>query len=191
MAEMAKSNVEQSFLAVIDGNSKRLTGVERTEDYVDFLNKEISKYISHIMVYETNERDSETISAFFKICGNLERISDHAMNICEYSKRMEEEHRSFSVMAVVEIENMKSTCLEAMSYFKTMEPFSPETLDKLAVLEQKIDNMTDNYRENQINRMKVKECAHEASILYSEMLTDFERIGDHALNIAEALATIS
>ena len=51
--------------------------------------------------------------------------------------------------------------------------------------------MTDNYRENQINRMKVKECAHEASILYSEMLTDFERIGDHALNIAEALATIS
>lgn len=48
MAEMAKSNVEQSFLAVIDGNSKRLTGVERTEDYVDFLNKgNIEIYLTH------------------------------------------------------------------------------------------------------------------------------------------------
>ena len=192
MAEMVTKNISESFTSIQKGSTAYLDSVSQREEYVDFLNKEISSYISTILTQEENSKDSPVIiSAFFKICGNLERISDHAMNICEYSKRMEEEHRSFSDMAVVEIENMKNTCLEAMSYFKTMEPFSPETLDKLAVLEQKIDNMTDNYRENQINRMKVKECAHEASILYSEMLTDFERIGDHALNIAEALATIS
>lgn len=190
MAEMAKSNVEQSFLAVIDGNSKRLTGVERTEDYVDFLNKEISKYISHIMVYETNERDSETISAFFKICGNLERISDHAINICEYTKRMEEKDITFSDRAQTEVMEMKRVCLSALDALNQLECVTDEQLSKISKFEQIIDDMTLNFRQNQIKRMHEGVCSDEACILYSEMLTDFERIGDHILNIAQEMVAV-
>ena len=57
-------------------------------------------------------------------------------------------------------------------------------------LEQKIDQMTEEYRQNQMERMREELCEGEASILYSEMLTDFERIGDHALNIGQELAVI-
>ena len=85
---------------------------------------------------------------------------------------------------------MKQACLDAMNSLQDMTPFSQDALSRVAALEQKIDDMTDTYRENQISRMKVKECSHETSILYSEMLTDFERIGDHALNIGQALASI-
>ena len=69
--------------------------VEEAEEYLDYLNKEISKYISHVIVYENNEKDSAQISAFFRVSGNLERIGDHAMNICEYTKRIAEKGISF------------------------------------------------------------------------------------------------
>ncbi len=190
MAGMVSENIRESFDSVQSGTTQNLSSVTKREEYVDYLNKEISSYISSFMGQEENARDAATINAFFKICGNLERISDHAMNICEYSKRLEDERLSFSDMAVVEIESMKQACLDAMNSLQDMTPFSQDALSRVAALEQKIDDMTDTYRENQISRMKVKECSHETSILYSEMLTDFERIGDHALNIGQALASI-
>ncbi|MGN0479418.1 MAG: Na/Pi cotransporter family protein, partial [Hominenteromicrobium sp.] len=67
MAEIVETNVRESFLTVLDGTPKRLLEVEDTEETIDYLNKEISRYISTVIVHETNERDSERIGAFFKI----------------------------------------------------------------------------------------------------------------------------
>ena len=190
MAGMVAENIQESFEAVQGATSKNLESVTQREEYVDYLNKEISSYISTFMSQEENPRDTAAINAYYKICSNLERIGDHAMNICEYSKRLDDQELSFSDMAIVEIESMRKACLEAIDYFRTMQPFSQDDLAKVSALEEKIDDMTDSYRDNQISRMKMKECSHETSILYSEMLTDFERIGDHALNIGEALASM-
>ena len=190
MAGMVTKNILESFDSVEGGTTKYLASVSQREEYIDYLNKEISSYISSIMSQEENAADAAAISAYYKICGNLERIGDHAMNICEYSKRLDEESLSFSDMAIVEIESMKQSCLQAMEYFRTMDPISAGTLKQVSDLEEKIDNLTDSYRENQLARMKVKTCSNKTSILYSEMLTDFERIGDHALNIGEALASM-
>ena len=63
-------------------------------------------------------------------------------------------------------------------------------LSEIAAMEQQIDDMTRNYREHHLNRMREGRCTEEACVLYSEMLTDFERIGDHVLNIAQAQAKI-
>ena len=63
--------------------------------------------------------------------------------------------------------------------------------NEIAAMEQQIDDMTKNYREYHLQRMREGRCTEEACILYSELLTDFERIGDHALNIAQARVRIS
>lgn len=188
MAEMARDNIERSFLAVLDGNSGRLAQVEQTEEYIDYLNKEISKHISRIIVYEANERDSAQISAFFKVCGNLERIGDHAINICEYTRLLEEKQIAFSKEARGEIAEMQRVSLHAMDLLRDLEMLSVKRLTEIAALEQKIDDMTLLYRQNQLRRMHEGICSDEACILYSEMLTDFERIGDHVLNIGQELA---
>ena len=190
MAKMTRENVEESFTAVMEGSSARFSKVEENEEYIDYLNKEISKYISRILVHETNRKDSSNFSSFFRICSNLERIGDHAMNICEYTQMMDEKKITFSSEAKKEIENMRSISLSAIDHLNNLDALSEEALSEISGIEQQIDQMTEEYRQNQMERMRMETCEGEAGILYSEMLTDFERIGDHVLNIGQELATI-
>lgn len=187
MMEMAKENVNTSFRAVRAGGADLLPEVEEREEYIDYLNKEISKYISKVMVNETNPKDSQYISALFKVCGNLERIGDHAMNICEYTKMMEERKISFSPAVADEITEMQKVSNEAMEVLEKLGEHPEESMKKIEALEQQMDDMTENYRKAQIERMQTGKCSDEACILYSEMLTDFERIGDHILNIGQEI----
>ena len=191
MLHMAGQNVETAFQAVLDRDPKRLEGAEETEEYIDYLNKEISQYISNVIVNETNEEDSTAVSAYFRISGNIERIGDHAVNICEYTQIMKEKDIRFSEEARRELQTMKSVCMEVISLLEQESIQKEEWLGRVSELEQSIDDLTEEYREKQLERMKSGACSDEACIIFSELLTDFERIGDHALNIAQERASIS
>ena len=190
MLDMAQDNIETSFDAVLSRNSSLLTKAEKMESYLDFLNKEISKYISRLITYETNEQGSSIVSSYFTITGNIERIGDHAINICGYSKLLEERHIQFSAQAQEEICQMRDICLEALNALHQREAGDLLWLTDVSALEQRIDDTTDLFRKDQLERMKAGICSDEACILYSELLTDFERIGDHVLNIAQEMSSI-
>ena len=190
MLDTAQDNIETSFDAVLSRDSSLLTKAEKMESYLDFLNKEISKYISRLITYETNEQGSSIVSSYFTITGNIERIGDHAINICGYSKLLEERHIQFSAQAQEEICQMRDICLEALNALHQREAGDLLWLTDVSALEQRIDDMTDLFRKDQLERMKAGTCSDEACILYSELLTDFERIGDHVLNIAQEMSSI-
>ena len=190
MLAMAKDNIALGFQAVLDRDPRRVEEALATEEYIDYLNKEISQYISKVIVFETNEKDSTAVSAYFKITGNIERIGDHAMNICEYTQMMHEKNIHFSEEAQKELKTMESACLEAMDLLEQEDIQRTEWLTKVSALEQRMDDMTESYRKHQMERMKKGTCSDEACIIFSELLTDFERIGDHALNIAQERAGI-
>ena len=189
MMTMARENVDKSFEAVKEGKTTLLDEVREREEYIDFLNKEISKYILKTLVNESNPRDSKYISALFKVCGNVERIGDHAMNICGYTKMIERQNISFSSEVKREIDEMKKICDQAIDYLSEIgqEPGQKEDIKVIEDIEQKIDDMTEDYRQKQLERMQNGTCSEEGCIIYSEMLTDFERIGDHILNIGQEM----
>ena len=191
MMGMAKENIATSFQAVLERDVKRVESAEATEEYIDYLNKEISQYISNIIVHETNEKDSTAISAYFKITGNIERIGDHAMNICEYTQMLDKKKIQFSEEAQEELRSMEAVCLEVLDLLEQESIEPTDWLTKVSALEQRMDDMTEEYRRNQMKRMKQGSCSDEACIIFSELLTDFERIGDHALNIAQERAGIA
>ena len=187
MLEMARQNVEAGFNAVLRQDTAPLERVEQREEYIDFLNREISRYVSRLIAIETNERGSRIVSSFFTISGNIERISDHADNLAGYTRLLVEKGISFSVYAQEEIRQMRDVSIRAVTALLSGEGGRVEWLSQVAQLEQRIDDMTADFRRDQLSRMREGACSDEACILYSELLTDFERIGDHVLNIAEEL----
>lgn len=187
MTKMAKENVALSFDAVREGNTGLLEEVRNREEYIDFLNKEISKYISRMLVKERNPKDSQYMSVLFKVCGNLERIGDHAMNICEYTNMIQEKQISFSAEVIKQIGQMKEVCNQALDMVLDVEQNGGD-IKEIEQIEQKIDDMTEDFRKRQIDRMQTGACSDEGCVLYSEMLTDFERIGDHILNIGQEIS---
>lgn len=187
MLEMTKENVRESFEIVLGKASEKLVDVEAREAYIDFLNKEISKYIAKALVSETNVKTTKRVSALFKVCGNLERIGDHAMNISEYTKLMHEKGIVLSPDELSEISDMQKTSILALEALETIAKTSDKNIKAIEQWEQKIDDMTEQFRANQTVRMQKGKTSDEACVIYSEMLTDFERIGDHVLNIGQEM----
>ena len=191
MLSMARGNVHSAFDVFYAGDTKLLGEIEKSEDYVDYLNKEIAKYITTVMTHESTVSGSKVFNAYYAITSNIERVSDHAMNIAGYSNMIQEKQIRFSDMAKQEIRELQSVCDELFELlFKTPEDVI-DWHEKVACMEQRIDDITEEYRNNMLERIQKGSCSDEGSILFSEMLTDFERIGDHALNISNEMVKIA
>ena len=191
MLSMTKENVQAAFDIFIEGSAQDLKDIEEREEYVDFLNKEISKYITNAAVYENTNSGSKVFNALFAITSNIERIGDHATNIAGYIENMEERGIQFSDHALSEMKQMKELCDKVFELLEEVPSDVVKWHEKVACLEQRIDDITVEYRNNMFERIQKGSCSDEGSILFSEMLTDFERIGDHALNISNQILKIA
>ena len=192
MLKLAQNNIEQSFQMVLDTDLSPMKQVSETEDMIDALNIEISQFISRILVDNNIREDIASIEEYFLITGNAERLGDHASNISEYVPVMRNKSITFSETAHEEIQKMKDITNKVLNKILNRDTKDMTNwLSEIAAMEQQMDSMTETYRDNHLNRMCQGECSEEACILFSELLTDFERIGDHALNIAQSYAKIS
>ena len=192
MLAIAASNVSDSFKAMEQGPGENgIQEIADREEEIDLSNVRLSKKISKVLVLDQTPQDIEALNKMYSILGNIERIGDHAMNLAEYAQTIQEKNLNFSDYAKNEFKVMDESCALGMELLrKAAAGDSDFTLEKIQAIEQKIDDITDNFRQNQIDRMREGHCNVESSILYSEMLTDYERIGDHMLNIGEAYDVI-
>ena len=191
MLHLAKDNVDLCFQAIIDKDLVAAEKADAAEETIDLMNKELGRYISKILIHDKTGNDIEAIEEYFRVIGNIERIGDHAVNIGGYVYVMDKNDITFSEGAVAELRKMQEVCETAMNLLVNMDDEPTTWLSKIAALEQQMDDMTVNYRNNHIDRMKQGLCSEQGCILFSELLTDFERMGDHMLNIAQAYAKIA
>lgn len=190
MIMFSGQNVQRCFNVILNNDAGLLKEAMETEKIIDTLNKDISQYISKILVNSGSDTNVTNVEQYFLITGNAERIGDHAINIGEYIDTIKKKNIVFSDGAKEEIAQMRDITQKAIDKVLQKDNDITVWLSEIAAMEQQIDDMTKNYREHHLERMREGKCTEEACVLYSELLTDFERIGDHVLNIAQARAKI-
>ena len=186
MLAVATKNIKRAFGLVEDYQENIYEKIVKDEEYINFLNKQIVDYTTLALSYELPIEGAQSIGLFLRISADLEKIGDHALNIANRAHLLHEENHTFSKEALDEIETMNHLVGDVLYELKVS---SPEEFNQAVIeinqLKNKIDKTSVVFTTAQLDRLKNKTCSTENSVLYTKVLTDFERIGVHADHIAK------
>lgn len=189
MAEIAKSNFDKCMDAVMVGKvSDVIDEIAKNEKCLNFLNREITKYLVKLSQVDLSEDDKLLISTSYHTVSDIERIGDYAENISEYAEKMEADKLTFSPKAISEIQTLKATITNL--YDEVMKTYKEDTLDyidKVNEYEESVDRQKEEMGEHHIERMNKGECTPEVGAIYLSLSSNAERVADHMTNVAYAV----
>lgn len=187
MAKLARENFETSAHALINRSDKDLDKVMENEEIINYLNHHITSYLVKLNALDITDSDSDYIARVFHAINDIERVGDHAINLAEAAQHNIGEGLKFSDPAREELNRLCGSVVTLLE--RSMAAFDNQSLSddeakELSDLEEHIDDLTLECQDSHIFRLNRKECNTEAGMLYLNTITDFERVGDHAINIA-------
>ena len=187
MAKLARDNFETSAHALINRSDKDLDKVMENEEIINYLNHHITSYLVKLNALDITDSDSDYIARVFHAINDIERVGDHAINLAEAAQHNIGEGLKFSDPAREELNQLCGSVVTLLE--RSMAAFDNQSLSDneakgLSDLEEHIDDLTLECQDSHIFRLNRKECNTEAGMLYLNTITDFERVGDHAINIA-------
>jgi len=169
-------------------NGKTMSKVESLESETDRFEDALGSYLVKASEKELSAKDSERVSLYLQNIGDLERIGDHALNLAQSFREMEEKHLTFSDPAnsemektILAVEDITSLTLKALSTGAQSDLLDVEPL------EQVIDQLIKVDREHHIRRLKEGSCTIEMGYILADITTNLERVSDHCSNIASAM----
>ena len=184
MADMVKINLEESSKALIDKEFSTYKEVYAREKYIDFLSHGITEYIDANR-YGLPLKDKERLGGLFHVVIDVERIGDHAVNIMDDALKEKNQKIEFSKEGRDEMLTMYEKVMEI--YEKAVEIFVNEDkskFDEVDRLEDVIDQMKIDCQEGHVKRMAGGKCSIESGLVFTDLVIGYERIADHAVNIA-------
>ncbi len=186
MADTSKSAMSKAIKSIDNYSDKLYEQVEKDEDKNDHYEDKIGTYLVKLSSRNTlNETESKEVSKLLKVIGDLERIADHAINIAQSSRELRKNNLSLSEEAIKEMDQMTSAVNDIVDLaIKAFKENDLELALKVAPLEEVIDVLKEKLRTNHIDRVKRGDCSIEAGFIWSDLLTNLERVGDHCNNIS-------
>ena len=185
MAKVATDALTMGVDCLAAYDKTKAEAIREAEDKTDHLEDVIGSYLVKLSMKQLNETEGAMASMLLKAIGDFERISDHAVNILESAEEMREKGIVFSDSAKAEMDSLCAATTEivTLSYSSFVEN-NAEQANLVEPLEQVIDRMKELLRTRHIDRLRVGECGIEAGFVWSDLITNMERVSDHCSNIA-------
>lgn len=185
MADLSKDALFRSFSLLNTYDEKKAKRIEELEARVDRYEDELGSYMVKIGGKDLSQTDNHTLSILLHTIGDLERISDHALNIQQSAKEMFEKNVSFSEKAAAEVEVFTDAIKDIVTL--TVDAFKSQDIEmakNVEPLEEVIDNLQARIKKRHVQRLREGSCTIELGFILSDLLTSYERVADHCSNIA-------
>jgi len=188
MANKAKQNVELSMKAFMNNDEELIRKVYENEKIIDVLEESITTYLVKLAKCELSDREKGIVASTFHVVIDIERIGDHAENIADLAIEKINKRLKYSKDAIDELYEIYEATLEALEIaVKSYETRNIDQAKSIIEIENKIDTYQKNYREKHIQRLYDGKCNAFAGTIFLDLVSSFERIGDHSTNIAESV----
>ncbi len=185
MAESAMHSLKDGMQCLSVYNPELAESVREAEDKTDHYEDIIGTYLVKLSANRISDRDSAEAAKLLKIIGDLERISDHAVNLVDSAEEMESKELSFSDAAKAQLAGLSDAISEILDLsYKAFVNNDLQAATTVEPLEQIIDEMKDMMRTSHITRLQQGTCSIETGFVWSDILTNLERTSDHCSNIA-------
>ena len=188
MARTAQENLRAACALFDSFTPEGYASVEQMEQKVDRYEDRLGSYLVKLTEKELTARQNGDISKFLHTISDFERISDHALNIAQAARELDEKQLQFSDAAAHELQVLRSAVEQIVSL--TIDAFVENQLDTAArvePLEEIIDNLCDEMKLHHVNRLQKGACTLSQGFVFNDLLTNYERIADHCSNIAVAM----
>lgn len=194
MGDIAIANYNGALACFHEWSEERAAEINHNEDVLDYLNKEITAQLVEVKGLDLNESDTHLVGSLFHVVNDFERVGDHSTNLLEAAQLRMQDDVKFSAKAMSELENLSGMVAEQLKTGMMMfraQSNDPETILGVEDIEETIDNLTEALRQHHVDRLKNKKCSAKNGMIYLDMLTNLERIGDHAENIATSVVKVA
>ena len=188
MADISVDSIKRAMKLVGNYSESEAESVNESESVIDNYEDRLGTFLVRLSSRELSVSDSKIATRLLHNIGDLERISDHAVNIVEVSKEMDEKHISFSQEATHEIAVISSAVNEILDRtLNVLKTGDLEAASRIEPLEQVIDSLRDEIKSRHIDRLRDGRCTIELGFILADLLTNYERVSDHCSNLAACL----
>ncbi len=192
MADLAKNNFLDSVKLLNEYQEKEADKLNTQEEMIDHYEDVLGTFLVKLSSRSLSKEDSKVVSMMLHSIGDFERISDHAVNIVDIAKEIHEKKLNFSFQAHEELAVITKAVNEIL--INTITAFEKEDLElakQIEPLEEVIDLLRGELKNRHVKRLQNGECTIELGFVFSDILTNYERVSDHCSNIAVGLLQIS
>ena len=185
MAELTHKSMNIAIGMLSEYSDRDFAEVENLEGIVDRYEDKIGSYLMKLTGREMTETQNKAVSQYLRAITDLERISDHALNIAERAQELKEKKISFSDKGTKEMNNLTAAIQEIMNItFGCFLSDEAEEAYRVEPLEQVIDRLCQKMREKHTVRLQKGKCTIGQGYVFNDLIGDFERVSDHCSNIA-------
>lgn len=189
VAEMGREaclNLEMALESVTEEGGSKIQQVYAREKEINGMEKILTSFLVEVDNLSLTEEQHEQVKNLFYTVSDIERAGDHAENIAELAENMQRDQVTFSRKGKADLDLISAQTLQSLQIaVEARETGAIETAESVRVLEQSVDMLEGDLREKHIKRLSKGKCEPESGVIFLDIISNLERISDHAVNIAD------